>query len=196
MSEDKEKLKVVDGENKENKENKETKKQRAKKLTGIQLDSQAKDMRKVKKVNLDIAGTKYYYEIDTVPTTTNQANFSQNVRVITAYISTEEAFSTLKEEEISAFMASMVLAELLNIFSTLEVGDTIEEKVNFIAKLNDLNILEEVAENIPEGLQSAIKNAEESISTIVDELTEEASRIQKQIIDLEKLQIEEETKGE
>lgn len=193
MSEDKEKLKVVDG---ENKENKETKKQRAKKLTGIQLDSQAKDMRKVKKVNLDIAGTKYYYEIDTVPTTTNQANFSQNVRVITAYISTEEAFSTLKEEEISAFMASMVLAELLNIFSTLEVGDTIEEKVNFIAKLNDLNILEEVAENIPEGLQSAIKNAEESISTIVDELTEEASRIQKQIIDLEKLQIEEETKGE
>lgn len=193
MSEDKEKLKVVDG---ENKENKETKKQRAKKLTGIQLDSQAKDMRKVKKVNLDIAGTKYYYEIDTVPTTTNQANFSQNVRAITAYISTEEAFSTLKEEEISAFMASMVLAELLNIFSTLEVGDTIEEKVNFIAKLNDLNILEEVAENIPEGLQSAIKNAEESISTIVDELTEEASRIQKQIIDLEKLQIEEETKGE
>lgn len=190
MSEDKEKLKVVDG------ENKETKKQRAKKLTGIQLDSQAKDMRKVKKVNLDIAGTKYYYEIDTVPTTTNQANFSQNVRVITAYISTEEAFSTLKEEEISAFMASMVLAELLNIFSTLEVGDTIEEKVNFIAKLNDLNILEEVAESIPEGLQSAIKNAEESISTIVDELTEEASRIQKQIIDLEKLQIEEETKGE
>lgn len=193
MSEDKEKLKVVDG---ENKENKETKKQRAKKLTGIQLDSQAKDMRKVKKVNLDIAGTKYYYEIDTVPTTTNQANFSQNVRAITAYISTEEAFSTLKEEEISAFMASMVLAELLNIFSTLEVGDTIEEKVNFIAKLNDLNILEEVAESIPEGLQVAIKNAEESISTIVDELTEEASRIQKQIIDLEKLQIEEETKGE
>lgn len=193
MSEDKEKLTVVDGGGKE-----KTPKQRAKKLTGVQLDSQAKDMRKVKKVNLNIAGTKYYYEIDTVPTTTNQANFSQNVRVLTAYISTEEAFSTLKEEEVSAFMASMVLAELLNVFSTLEVGDTIEEKVNFIAKLNDLNILEEVAENIPEGLQDAIKHAEESISTIVDELVEEASMIQKQIIDLEKLQIEEEeeTKGE
>lgn len=191
MTEDKNKLEVLDGG-----EKKQTKK-RAKKLTGVQLNAQAKDARKVKKVNLDIAGTEYYYEIDTVPTTTNNANFAQNVRVITAYISTEEAFSTLKQEEVSAFMASMVLAELLNIFSTLEVGDTIEEKVNFIATLNDLGILESVAESIPEGLQEAIVNAEESISSIVEELTEEASIIQKKIIDLEKLQIEDnETKGE
>ena len=188
MSKDEKKLEVVDGGKKP--------KQRAKKLTNAQLESQAKSIRKVEKVNLDVSGDKYYFEIDTVPTTTNQANFSQNVRAITAYISTEEAFDTLGQEELTAFMASMVLAELLNIFSTLEVGDTIEDKVNFIATLNDLGVLEDVANSIPEGLTPAIRHAEESIEKIVVELTAEADKIQKQIIDLEKLEIKEETEGE
>ena len=87
-------------------------------------------------------------------------------------------------------MASMILAELLNVFSTLEVGDTIEEKVSFISTLNDLDILEPIAENIPEGLQPAIKYAEDSITIIVDELVKEAQKIQDKIIDIEKLKIE------
>ena len=191
MSEDKNKLELVEG-------GKESKpKERAKKLTTVQLEAKAKDARKVKKVNIEIGGTKYYYEIDTVPTTTTQATFAQNARAITAYISTEEAFDSLKEDEVSAFMASMILAELLNVFSTLEVGDTIEEKVSFISTLNDLDILEPIANSIPEGLQPAIKYAEGSITIIVDELVKEAQKIQDKIIDIEKLKIEDEkTKGE
>lgn len=190
-------LEVIDGGEQKESKPKTTKRKTAKKLTATQMKDKAKEVRQVKKINLEIGGEKFYYEIDTNPTTTRQADFVQNVKVLTAYVSTEQAFNAFSEKETSMFMAGMVLAELMNIFSTLEVGDTIEEKVQFIATLNDVGILQEVSDNIPDGLRPAITNAEESVTALVEDLTKQASEIEKKIIDLEKLKIEEdETKGE
>ena len=201
MSEkDETKLEVIDGgkqTTKDEPKKKATKQQKVKKLTGTQLKNKANEAREIQRINLEVGGDKYYYEIDTRATTTRQADFIQNIKYLTAYTSTEQAFESFNEEETSRFMASMILAELMHIFSSLEVGETIEEKVSFIATLNDLNILQAVSDNIPEGLFEVIKVAEESISELVDELVAEAEEIQKRVIDLEKIKIENtETEGE
>lgn len=176
---------------------KEVKKSRAKKLTLTQMQKEADKVRGVKKVKLDIGGHDYFYDIDTNPTTSRKADFIQNVKAIVAYTATEPQLEYLRDSDTEMFVSAMVLAELLNVFSSLEVGDTIEEKVNFIATASDLNILGLLTESIPETLTTVLHEANEAVSQIVEDMNEQAKEIQNKIIDLEQAKIEKtETEGE
>lgn len=173
-----------------------------KKLTTVQLNKEAKNARKVKRASVKIGGEDYWYEIDTAPTTSRRADYVQNIRALVAYVSTEEAFDFLNQQQTADFLSAMIVAEIFNVFSTLEVGDTVEEKVEFVGQCTDVGIFAEMVKQIPEELYEVVQEAESSVSKVVDELTAEAKRIEEQIINLENLSQDtvedgfEETEGE
>lgn len=174
------------------KDTKKKKATRAKKLSGANAKAELDKVRDVKKVELDVNGTKYYYEIDGVSTTTKQADFINNIKAIVAYTTTETSFESVTDEEIEVFMASMLIAEIMHVYSSLEVGTTIEEKVSFITTVADLGILEDIGNNIPDGILEAVELAEKEISKLADDLTKKANEVQEKIAVLEELNKEEE----
>lgn len=174
------------------KDTKKKKATRAKKLSGANAKAELDKVRDVRKVELDVNGTKYYYEIDGVSTTTKQADFINNIKAIVAYTTTETAFDSVTDEEIEVFMASMLIAEIMHIYSSLEVGTTIEEKVSFVTTVADLGILEDISNNIPDGILEAVELAEKEISKLADDLTKQANEVQEKIAVLEELNKEEE----
>lgn len=174
------------------KDTKKKKATRAKKLSGANAKAELDKVRDVKKVELDVNGTKYYYEIDGVSTTTKQADFINNIKAIVAYTTTETSFDSVTDEEIEVFMASMLIAEIMHVYSSLEVGTTIEEKVSFITTVADLGILEDIGNNIPDGILEAVELAEKEISKLADDLTKKANEVQEKIAVLEELNKEEE----
>lgn len=170
---------VVDLDKKKAEKPKETKKtkSRPKKLSTTNVKNELDKVRDVKRVNLEVNGTEYYYEIDGVSTTTKQADFINNLKAIIAYTTTEEAFETVSEDDIAVFMSSMLIAEIMEIYSTLEVGTMITEKVDFITTITDLGILEDVVANIPQGILDVVTIAEKEISKLTDEIATKANEI-------------------
>lgn len=168
---------------------------RAKKLSNINLDSELNKVRDIQRVNLDVNGTKYFYQIDGQTTTTKEADFINNIKAIIAYSATEKAFDTVTDEEMQSFMASMIIAEVMNIYSDLEVGDTIDEKVKFIVNVTDLGILEDIVTNVPDGILKSIERAEKEIAKLTDQLKSQAEDIKKDIVNLEE-KIKEEADNE
>lgn len=184
MSEDN---KIVDIDS--TKEKKETKK-RVTKLTKSAIEKEKNKVRKVKDFKVNVGGSEYSYSMDTESTQSKKDEFIQNIKAIVAYVATEEELAELSDEKTTILTSALIIAEIFRIYSSLEVGDTIEDRINFINEMSDIGVLEQVSDNIPEGIREIIDEADKEIKVIVEEFTEESKRINTAILELNKTLID------
>ena len=90
------------------------------------------------------------------------------------------------KNEFDVIAGSFVLADILSVFSDFEVGDTIEDKQNFLVDLMDIGIFTDIAENLPKSIQSLISGITDKISRVTDEITSKAEEVRLQIEQIEK----------
>ena len=173
------------------------KKETAKHLTPAQIQAKIKKSRGVMKVGVTIDGEDFYYNIDTVPTESKKAEIETKIRKTLSYFLSEnenndglimelykqnEAF----KNEFDVIAGSFVVIDVLDVFSDFETGETIEDKQNFLVDLIDIGIFNDIAENIPESLQSLIMEITDKISHETDEITKKTEELRLQIEQIEK----------
>ena len=182
---------------KNNKTKPTVKKETAKHLTPAQIKAKIKKSRGIMKVGVTIDGEDFYYNIDTIPTESKKAEIETKIRQTLSYfLSEDESKDGLIMElykqnegfknEFDVIAGSFVLADILSVFSDFEVGDTIEDKQNFLVDLMDIGIFTDIAENLPKSIQSLISEITDKISRETDEITSKAEELRLQIEQIEK----------
>lgn len=173
------------------------KKETAKHLTPAQIQAKIKKSRGIMKVGVTIDGEEFYYNIDTVPTESKKAEIETKIRQTMAYFLAEDEdkdgliMELYKQndgfkDEFDTIAGSFIIADILSVFSDFEVGDTIEDKQNFLVDLMDIGIFTDIAENLPESIQSLIKEITDKISREIDETAAKAEELRLQIEQIEK----------
>ena len=173
------------------------KKETAKHLTPAQIQAKIKKSRGIMKVGVTIDGEEFYYNIDTVPTESKKAEIETKIRETLSYFLSEDEnkggliMKLYKQNEgfkneFDIIAGSFVIADLLAVFSDFEVGETIEDKQNFLIDLMDVGIFNDISENLPESIQSLIKEITDKISRETDEITKKAEELRLQIEKIEK----------
>ncbi len=171
-------------------------KAKAKKLTNAQVTSQIKKARAVKRVGVTINGDEFYYEIDTIPTATKKEELIRSIKETVLYllgddendaqlisdgIKTDERFA----EEVQVISGVIVVAEIMRIFSDMEVGNTLEEKQQFVLDMSDIGVFTTMAENIPEALFDIVIETTEQISAEMEELMAQKDILEKKVVEIE-----------
>ena len=173
------------------------KKETAKRLTPAQIKAKIKKSRGIMKVGVTIDGEDFYYNIDTIPTESKKAEIETKIRQTLSYFLSEDEnkdgliMELYKQNEgfkneFDVIAGSFVLADILSVFSDFEVGDTIEDKQNFLVDLMDIGIFNDIAENLPKSIQSLISEITDKISRETDEITSKAEELRLQIEQIEK----------
>lgn len=173
------------------------KKETAKHLTPVQIQAKIKKSRGIMKVGVTIDGEEFYYNIDTVPTESKKAEIETKIRETLSYFLSEDEnkggliMELYKQNEgfkneFDIIAGSFVVVDILAVFSDFEVGETIEDKQNFLIDLMDVGIFNDIAENLPESLQSLIKEITDKISRETDEITKKTEDLRLQIEKIEK----------
>lgn len=173
------------------------KKETAKHLTPAQIKAKIKKSRGIMKVGVTIDGEDFYYNIDTIPTESKKAEIETKIRQTLSYFLSEDEnkngliMELYKQNEgfkneFDVIAGSFVLADILSVFSDFEVGDTIEDKQNFLVDLMDVGIFTDIAENLPKSIQSLISEITDKISRETDEITSKAEELRLQIEQIEK----------
>lgn len=173
------------------------KKETAKHLTPAQIQAKIKKSRGIMKVGVTIDGEEFYYNIDTVPTESKKAEIETKIRENLSYFLSEDEnkdgliMELYKQNEgfkneFDIIAGSFVVADILAVFSDFEVGETIEDKQNFLIDLMDVGIFNDIAENLPESIQSLIKEITDKISSETDEITKKTEELRLQIEKIEK----------
>lgn len=173
------------------------KKETAKHLTPAQIQAKIKKSRGIMKVGVTIDGEEFYYNIDTVPTESKKAEIETKIRENLSYFLSEDEnkdgliMELYKQNEgfkneFDIIAGSFVIADILAVFSDFEVGETIEDKQNFLVDLMDVGIFNDISENLPESLQSLVKEITDKISSETDEITKKTEELRLQIEKIEK----------
>lgn len=173
------------------------KKETAKHLTPAQIQAKIKKSRGIMKVGVTIDGEEFYYNIDTVPTESKKAEIETKIRKTLSYFLSEDEnkngliMELYKQNEgfkneFDIIAGSFVIADILGVFSDFEVGETIEDKQNFLIDLMDVGIFDDIADNLPESLQSLIKEITDKISRETDEISKKTEELRLQIEKIEK----------
>lgn len=173
------------------------KKETAKHLTPTQIQAKIKKSRGIMKVGVTIDGEEFYYNIDTVPTESKKAEIETKIRETISYLLSEDEdkdgliMELYKQNEgfkneFDIIAGSFVIADILAVFSDFEVGETIEDKQNFLIDLMDVGIFYDIAENLPESLQSLVNEITDKISRETDEITKKTEELRLQIEKIEK----------
>lgn len=173
------------------------KKETAKHLTPAQIQAKIKKSRGIMKVGVTIDGEDFYYNIDTIPTESKKAELETKIRQTMAYFLAEDEdkdgliMELYKQndgfkDEFNIITSSFVIADILSVFSDFEVGDTIEDKQNFLVDLMDVGIFTDIAENLPKSIQSLILEITDKISNEIDETSAKAEELRLQIEQIEK----------
>lgn len=173
------------------------KKETAKHLTPAQIQAKIKKSRGIMKVGVIIDGEEFYYNIDTVPTESKKAEIETKIRETLSYFLSEDEnkggliMELYKQNEgfkneFDIIAGSFVVVDILTVFSDFEVGETIEDKQNFLIDLMDVGIFNDIAENLPESLQSLIKEITDKISRETDEISKKTEELRLQIEKIEK----------
>lgn len=173
------------------------KKETAKHLTPAQIQAKIKKSRGIMKVGVTIDGEDFYYNIDTIPTESKKAELETKIRQTMAYFLAEDEdkdgliMELYKQndgfkDEFNTITSSFVIADILSVFSDFEVGDTIEDRQNFLVDLIDIGIFTDIAENLPKSIQSLISEITDKISSEIDETTAKAEELRLQIEQIEK----------
>ena len=173
------------------------KKETAKHLTPAQIQAKIKKSRGIMKVGVTIDGEEFYYNIDTIPTESKKAEFETRFRETISYFLSEnedkdglimELYKQNSEfkNEFDVIAGSFMIVDILDVFSDFEVGKTIKDKQNFLVDLIDIGIFYDIADNLPESIQSLIKEIADKISREIDETTSKAEELRLQIEQIEK----------
>lgn len=173
------------------------KKEAAKHLTPAQIQAKIKKSRGIMKVGVTIDGEEFYYNIDTIPTESKKTEIETKIRETLSYLLSEDEkqdgliMELYKQNEgfkneFDIIAGSFVIADILAVFSDFEVGETIEDKQNFLVDLMDVGIFNDISENLPESLQSLIKEITDKISSETDEITKKTEELRSQIEKIEK----------
>lgn len=173
------------------------KKETAKHLTPAQIQAKIKKSRGIMKVGVTIDGEEFYYNIDTVPTESKKAKIETKIRETISYFLAEDdnkdglIMELYKQNEgfkneFDIIVGLFVIADILAVFSDFEVGETIEDKQNFLIDLRDVGIFNDIAENLPESIQSLIKEITDKIYSETDEITKKSEELRLQIEKIEK----------
>lgn len=173
------------------------KKETAKHLTPAQIQAKIKKSRGIMKVGVTIDGEEFYYNIDTVPTESKKAEIETKIRETLSYFLSEDEkqdgliMELYKQNEgfkneFEIIAGSFVVVDILAVFSDFEVGETIEDKQNFLIDLMDVGIFNDISENLPESIQSLIKEITDKISRETDEITKKTEDLRLQIEKIEK----------
>lgn len=173
------------------------KKETAKHLTPAQIQAKIKKSRGIMKVGVTIDGEDFYYNIDTIPTESKKAVLETKIRQTMAYFLSEDEdkdgliMELYKQNdgfknEFDIIAGSFVIADILSVFSDFEVGETIEDKQNFLVDLMDVGIFNDIADNLPESIQSLISEITDKISREIDETSAKAEELRLQIEQIEK----------
>lgn len=173
------------------------KKETAKHLTPAQIQAKIKKSRGIMKVGVTIDGEDFYYNIDTIPTESKKAELETKIRQTMAYFLAEDEdkdgliMELYKQndgfkDEFNTITSSFVITDILSVFSDFEVGDTIEDKQNFLVDLIDIGIFTDIAENLPKSIQSLILEITDKISNEIDETSAKAEELRLQIEQIEK----------
>lgn len=174
-----------------------TKKATEKHLTPTQIQAKIKKSRGIMKVGVTIDGEDFYYNIDTVPTESKKAEIETKIRQTLSYFLSEDEdkdgliMELYKQNdgfknEFNAITSAFVIADILSVFSDFEVGNTIEDKQNFLVDMMDIGIFTDIAENLPESIQSLIKEITDKISSETEEIAVKAEELRLQIEQIEK----------
>lgn len=173
------------------------KKETAKHLTPTQIQDKIKKSRGIMKVGVTIDGEDFYYNIDTVPTESKKAEIETKIRQTLSYFLSEDEdkdgliMELYKQNdgfknEFDIIAGSFVIADILSVFSDFEVGETIEDKQNFLVDLMDIGIFTDIAENLPKSIQSLISEITDKISREIDETASKTKELRLQIEQIEK----------
>lgn len=173
------------------------KKETAKHLTPAQIQAKIKKSRGIMKVGVTIDGEEFYYNIDTVPTESKKLEIETKIRETLSYFLSEDEkqdgliMELYKQNEgfkneFDIIAGSFVVVDILAVFSDFEVGETIEDKQNFLIDLMDVGIFNDISENLPESIQSLIKEITDKISRETDEITKKTEELRLQIEKIEK----------
>lgn len=173
------------------------KKETAKHLTPTQIQAKIKKSRGIMKVGVTIDGEDFYYNIDTIPTESKKAELETKIRQTLSYFLSEDEdkdgliMELYKQndgfkDEFNTITSSFVITDILSVFSDFEVGDTIEDKQNFLVDLIDIGIFTDIAENLPKSIQSLILEITDKISNEIDETSAKAEELRLQIEQIEK----------
>lgn len=173
------------------------KKETAKHLTPAQIQAKIKKSRGIMKVGVKIDGEEFYYNIDTIPTESKKAEIETKIRkTISYFLSEDENKDGLIMElykqnegfknEFDIIAGSFAVVDILAVFSDFEIGETIEDKQNFLIDLMDVGIFNDITENLPESLQSLVKEITDKISRETDEITKKTEELRLQIEKIEK----------
>lgn len=173
------------------------KKETAKHLTPAQIQAKIKKSRGIMKVGVTIDGEDFYYNIDTIPTESKKAELETKIRQTMAYFLAEDEdkdgliMELYKQndgfkDEFDIIAGSFIIADILSVFSDFEVGETIEDKQNFLVDLMDIGIFNDIADNLPESIQSLISEITDKISREIDETASKTEELRLQIEQIEK----------
>ena len=173
------------------------KKETAKHLTTVQIQAKIKKSRGIMKVGVTIDGEEFYYNIDTIPTESKKAKIETKIRETISYFLAEDdnkdglIMELYKQNEgfkneFDIIVGLFVIADILAVFSDFEVGETIEDKQNFLIDLMDVGIFNDISENLPESIQSLVKEITDKISSETDEITKKTEELRLQIEKIEK----------
>lgn len=174
-----------------------SKKETAKHLTPAQIQAKIKKSRGIMKVGVTIDGEEFYYNIDTIPTESKKAEIETKIRETLSYFLSEDEkqdgliMELYKQNEgfkneFDIIAGSFVIVDILSVFSDFEVGETIEDKQNFLVDLMDVGIFADISENLPESIQSLVKEMTDKISSETDEITKKTEELRLQIEQIEK----------
>lgn len=196
MTKDKEKVIDINKEAEVATEKPAKKKVKAKKLTGAQVTSQIKKTRAVKKVGVTINGEDFYYEIDTVPTASKKEDLVRSIKETVLYLLGEDKNDAMLigdalenderfAEEVEAISGVIIVAEIMRIFSDMEVGNSLEEKQQFVLDMSDIGVFQTMAENIPKELYDIVIETTTQIGKEMEELVAQKDILEKQVIEIE-----------
>lgn len=196
MTKDKEKVIDINKEVEVATEKPAKKKAKAKKLTGAQVTSQIKKTRAVKKVGVTINGEDFYYEIDTVPTASKKEDLVRSIKETVLYLMGEDKNEAMLindaldndekfAEEVEAVSGILIVAEIMRIFSDMEVGDSLEEKQQFVLDMSDIGVFSTMVENIPKELYDIVIETTTQIGKEMEELVSQKDILEKQVIEIE-----------
>lgn len=196
MTKDKEKVIDINKEAEVATEKPAKKKAKAKKLTGAQVTSQIKKTRAVKKVGVTINGEDFYYEIDTVPTASKKEDLVRSIKETVLYLLGEDKNDAMLigdalenderfAEEVEAISGVIIVAEIMRIFSDMEVGNSLEEKQQFVLDMSDIGVFQTMAENIPKELYDIVIETTTQIGKEMEELVAQKDILEKQVIEIE-----------
>lgn len=189
--------KIVDIAKEENPKKTTKTKATEKHLTPAQIKAKIKKSRGIMKVGVTIDGEDFYYNIDTIPTESKKAEIEKRVRQTLSYFLSENEdkdgliIELYKQNddfknEFDIIAGTFVIVDILSVFSDFEIGNTIEDKQNFLVDLMDIGIYKDIAENLPKSIQSLIGEITDKIARETDEIASKTEELRLQIEQIEK----------